>query len=785
MTYLNYDANGFIVGVNRMNEGIDKVHDDTQTLIQLLTSQRQIADTRMRELTRAVKTASYRASSQSSINTNRARISDSAGNPVQSLQRQASGQNNPASNSSRASNNSSTDNSNDSTISRTSSSAADRAPSNRPESDSTRDGTSDSDRDGSGRFTAKSKTAAALNSMGNGIKSVGQGNVSGVDPVLDSIRETKDLLSPLTATAKLAGRGVKFSLSKMKARKRREPISNQQDRHNSENEKILDKIWKAIRKNNGGGGGLGGGLLGGGGGRRNRRNRRRGRRSILGRARGLAGKALRFGGGVPAKVIAGAVGTYALAKSWGGLDQKEKSEGVGRQAGGMAGMTAGAVAGGTVGSVVPFVGTVIGGLIGGGLGYWLGSEGGEVIGGAASPHIESWTKTLIGYNLPDKMSDTWNKGIKPFFTKMDEMAGKLDSWIKEKAGDASSFAGGLADIALDGLGLGDDGLGSLSAKYEGKVGSANPDNKGWAYGRYQFNSATGGLDQFFKDNPDYAEQFAGMKPSSEGFNQKWRNIAATDGENFGKAQDKSAAKLWYAPAAASAKEKGFKMDDRGVQEAIFSGSIQHGGIKKVIKSASNQKGFADMTAEQQIEAFYKSRRAYARKNVKPSVMKGLDKRYDNELKDAKELSRSSAQKAAAKETIKNAVTQKQPDSKEVEGSVASTSQPNNSALGVSMGGMTADKDVPASTISKASATPMIFKSSSPVPASEGYAPTNFPSTPVMKIPKMPTVKQRLDSGSSDKPIVMQSSSDGISQNLSDRGLAHAVTGGFGQERFWG
>lgn len=45
-----------------------------------------------------------------------------------------------------------------------------------------------------------------------------------------------------------------------------------------------------------------------------------------------------------------------------------------------------------------------------------------------------------------------------------------------------------------------------------------------------------------------------------------------------------------------------------------------------------------MSAEQQIQAFYKSRRAYARKNVKPSVMKGLDKRYDAELKDAVALS---------------------------------------------------------------------------------------------------------------------------------------------------
>ena len=38
---------------------------------------------------------------------------------------------------------------------------------------------------------------------------------------------------------------------------------------------------------------------------------------------------------------------------------------------------------------------------------------------------------------------------------------------------------------------------------------------------------------------------------------------------------------------------------------------------------------------------------------------------------------------------------------------------------------------------------------------------------------------------SNKPIMLQSSNDTINQNLSDRGLAHAVTGGFGQDRYWG
>ena len=58
MTTLNYDNQGFIVGISRMSRGIDNVHDDTQELIQILKSQNQIANTKLSELTRAVQNAS-------------------------------------------------------------------------------------------------------------------------------------------------------------------------------------------------------------------------------------------------------------------------------------------------------------------------------------------------------------------------------------------------------------------------------------------------------------------------------------------------------------------------------------------------------------------------------------------------------------------------------------------------------------------------------------------------------------------------------------------------------
>lgn len=121
MTTLNYDANGFIVGINRMKDGIDNVHDDTQEIIQILKSQNQIGNTRMRELTRAVKSANYRSESQASVNTSRVRSSSHDRRPRISSSASTDSINNRSSD--RASNRTA----NRSTISRSSLNASDRA----------------------------------------------------------------------------------------------------------------------------------------------------------------------------------------------------------------------------------------------------------------------------------------------------------------------------------------------------------------------------------------------------------------------------------------------------------------------------------------------------------------------------------------------------------------------------------------------------------------------------------------------------------------------------------
>jgi hypothetical protein len=197
-------------------------------------------------------------------------------------------------------------------------------------------------------------------------------------------------------------------------------------------------------------------------------------------------------------------------------------------------------------------------------------------------------------------------------------------------------------------------LGSLSSKYEGKVGSANKDNIGSAYGKYQFNSKTGGLNRFFADNPEYAKQFEGIERDSPEFYAKWKDIARNDSGNFEAAQDRSASNIWYAPAKEKAESLGFDMSNRGVQEAVFSGSIQHGGIKKLLDRVGRNNDLKSMTPEQQLEAFYAERRKYVRENLSGGVLAAQEKRYDKESQDALNLARQSQGKKAISYANSNA-----------------------------------------------------------------------------------------------------------------------------------
>ena len=829
MTTLNYDNQGFIVGISRMSRGIDNVHDDTQELIQILKSQNQIANTKLSELTRAVQNAS-RLGAQ---NNDRNRSTQNNGAPDSPLSEdtpqdrarnrraninarrasRTSGSNNPANNS-----NNERRRTGRPTISRTSDNAADRARSRRtPTNPNGGSNNPARERDANGRFAGSSQSAsqAALGRMMAGFKGVtGTGNVGGVDPVLDSLKEAKDLLSPLGRAAKLGGRAAKFSFSKLKAMKRREPLPIDQDRHNRENEKLLDKIWKAIRKTSERGGGLLGGLLGGAGGRG---GGRRGR-GALGRLRDLGGRGLRAVGGIKGLGIAGAVaGAASLGMDWKGLNKEEKTERIGQAGGG----AAGALIGGTIGSVVPVVGTAIGAVVGG----YLGAKGGELLGSAVSPHIQSWTAAITDYNLPKKMEVTWSNGIKPFFSRMGGLASKMAAWIDKQVtdmGEATSGAGaGLSEA------LGMSGLGSVAEKYEsggrgiGTVSTGAGDHGGVSYGTHQLSSKTGTMAAFLKspDGQKFAGEFAGLKAGSAAFNSKYKDVANRRGDEFKKSQQDYITRTHYMPAKQIAEGYGFDTKNRGIQEAIYSHSTQYGGNHKSRFKRIAESG-VDMKDNQAVlKAFYADKAAYVNKDFSSSsasVKASVAKRIKAESADVLAISKVSEVKNTVKDVVgtvadkaKDAIKPKKQPSTKKNGVPATPKESAGYKGGIL--GDDARSLINSTPVIPASKDALIFKSSLDVASggesrsyanptlptklsgkaraiastsNSGYGAASFAPTPMLKIPAMPKVTQRLDSGSSDKPLFVQSSNDTINQNVSDRDLAHAITGGLGQSRQW-
>lgn len=824
MTTLNYDANGFIVGINRMKDGIDNVHDDTQEIIQILKSQNQISNTRMRELTRAVKSANYRSESQASASASRTRSNLLDRQPR--ISSSASTDSDNTRNRNRASNRS--------TVSRNSSSAADRnrntTNSNSEDTGSNRRSSSTTrrERDANGRFISDSNESKRGFGL-SGLSGMGRSDVSGVDPLIDSLREAKDLLSPIGRAGKLAGRAAKFSWSKFKSMKRREPLSNDETRHNRENEKLLDKIWKAIRRTggNGNGGGLLGGLLPFGLGR----NRPGGGGGILGKLKNI----FKGVGGIKGLGLLATVASSAsLAMDWGNLNHEQKSEGVGGIGGAMAGGAAGAALGATIGSVIPGLGTAIGGVVGGLAGAWLGSEAGQELGRVASPYIQSWTKKLIDYNLPEKILSVWKDGIKPFFLSFMHKGQEAGSWlgggfnggkVKRGEGFPKSGDGGDGDISAGVTQKANKAADIITknaltkssgycAKYVRKglqeagydlktMGDAKNYNNGamQAAGFSVIDSKSAPQKGDVMVMPAQGGHGAGHMQTYNGqqwvsdFKQNsknpWNDVAtenlkytmyrdqkgamssgkASQGKGGGaktkQAMDYFMSQGWTKEQAAGIvgnlhKESGGFRDD--VIQGKESGRGDGGKAVGIGQwHAPRQKDFKNKFGKSIVGSTFEDQLAF----TNFELTKGKEQAAGDRLKKAK----TAEQAGAIVSEFYERPADTQGENRE-RGQMAA-----NIAKNYGVTSNNAAKN-PNANISKKSAGKPLLKA-------QGYAPVNLPTAPVLKIPDAIKIKERLDSGGGNKPMMLQSSNDTIHQNLSDRGLAHAVTGGFGQDRMWG
>ena len=189
-------------------------------------------------------------------------------------------------------------------------------------------------------------------------------------------------------------------------------------------------------------------------------------------------------------------------------------------------------------------------------------------------------------------------------------------------------------------------FGALSGQMEsnnnaGAVSSGNGDAGGKSYGAFQLSSKQGSVDKFLQSS-GYADKFKGLSVGSAEFDAKWKDLAKNDKE-FGAAQNKYAAKEYYAPTESGLKKEGIDLSGRGraVKEIMMSTGVQYGASSKgsvdLIKKALSGKDVSKLSDKEIIEAIqnYKAQTVDTKfKSSSDAVKQGVANRIEKEKKIA-------------------------------------------------------------------------------------------------------------------------------------------------------
>ena len=590
-------------------------------------------------------------------------------------------------------------------------------------------------RDANGRFIGgdgeQSKSSGGLfkgmtQAVRNGFL---QANSDGqnLDPSLDALYEVKNVLSPV---GRFAGLMLRPLGALFKSRKRNEPLSREEEKHNKKEIKLLERIARM----GGGGGGLLGGLLGRGGG-------------FLGKLFKGGGKLLKFGKGIP---LVGALLTAMSFSGWSGKSTKEKGSTVGAGVGG--------IAGGAIGSLLGPVGTIVGASVG----AWVGDK----LGGVVAPYFKVWTDSLVKADIPAMLSKAWDGFIslikKAFEATPFGAAQKAGSaawdWIKEKVtgtnvpkyllqkqhggygvdaastNDSGQSSGGSQPKSLDGKPLNvavydaykKQGLSHNQAlAITAEVGRENDFNSKLIFGKHT----------------DPAKDGKGQNITNMGmlsWNRKRAEALQAHLKKRGVLDEKG--NMIKSQAALDAQAEYSVMEMKG----DYAGKMQH----FLNNPNASPESFAKEVGKNYVGW------AYGQSTIKGS--NGGRVPFDWKAHDSK-------RKGYLQNTDK---TVQKVNNQAVTATAQKTGTPKSTAL--------------PPTISK----PPVVPSLSMKPTINMKAqPIQFRSAAkVEAIPKIETVPEM---HTSPKPMLVQSvnSGDNIGQNLSDRGLAHLVTGGLGENRY--
>lgn len=594
-------------------------------------------------------------------------------------------------------------------------------------------------------------------------------DVSRVDPTVDAMRELGSMLSPVRKVAAFA---LKPLSGVFKMRKRKEPLPDEQSRHNREEISVLKKILKALGLQRSGSGAGAGGLLGGLGGLADN--------VPLGGGRGLlkkAGKLLRRVRGVP---IIGALAAGLSLYDWNEQSTEEK--------GGTVGSIAGGVAGGALGSILGPLGTVAGGAAG----AWIG----EKIGEAVAPKVEKWTSSLIAADLPGRMSAAW-----------DTLVDGLNTWFKQKIEGISQFAEEAATTAKDAAVNAGVALAYNSDKVIARLGNEAAKKRVATYEANQNKTSEPvqpvtkpkgkeiTLGQVFKDTKD-----AAMKQP-----EKKRKDLKLDLNNP-RLKDQTASGK-FAPLLdqiAEGEAKGGAFGTFGY-DAIYAGAKVRPPKPISQMSIAEVKAYQQQLVENGAESTASGRYQFIRnkgmfaKMVEEAGLKDSDI-FDNVTQDKLALHYAGGEQQIDKwikegnyRAITNKVAQQWASQKNTKGVGVHDGDGLNTAR---HGGLDTIKEIskqiqknegqvipPKALVVNAqipTIRPSVVASPLAMPqvrfiGSTGYVPPKIPTQ------LEATILKKI-SGTEVTRVQVMNSNDNISQNISNRQLAHAVTGGLGMSR---
>jgi muramidase (phage lysozyme) len=584
---------------------------------------------------------------------------------------------------------------------------------------------SDRQRDSNGRFIGSGQQSGTAlgkitQTIGTAIANGLNSSPQGVDPTIDAINEVASVLSPVK---RAAGFMLRPLSGLMKSRKRSEPLPKEESEHNKKQIKMLQRIADNLSSKGGLLGGIGK-LLGAGG-------------SLLGGLLGKGGKGLgkilKFGKGIP---VLGALLTALSFSDWKSQSTKEK------------GGTVGSLAGGTIGAVAgSFLGPA-GTLIGGMAGAWVG----EKLGSTVAPYFKEWTDRLKSADLPGLLKSGWDSfidlakkafDITPVGQSANLIKGGYD-WIKQKLFGNSGGTSLLFRKQYGGQGLdapaqyGGASLNSFSASEYAPILDeiARGESTKGAFGTSGYDAVYSGA-PIRPPKPISQMTFGEVKAY-----QKQLIKAGSKSTGAGRYQN-----IWNNGAFEKmASQAGFKDSDIYNAENQDKLAIHYAGGKKQLDEwirTGNAAALANKTSQQW--AGVKNARGVGN--------------YDGDGLNKARHGGIDAMRKASEEILNN---RKQ--------SASSKSPVNNQAASI----VNSAKNNTALLSAKTAITPTIART--------GSLGASF--TPPKINTHVEPAREYLTTPSPQQVVVVNQNGGIINQNVSDRLMAHAITGGLGMGDMW-